>query len=255
MASGHSPACYTSWRDRIQEYAGTDYLYFDLLGRPLHLGRRMRRLAPGAHAGAERHSGAYALRCGRGAASASAGPAILLCPRRSARAGGRGHPTSSRGRHGSGDHAGSRTPGGESQHGRRHVSGRVATTQPWRSGTRTGESLRKRLARLPHAGPPFACLARSRSGTYHNCGFLPPAGRVAGGVSSEGAAAGAVALNAARAIYEELELRDPEGRPLPAVVDCVFGGRTVDELFTVAASVDDALSAVPAELRMRPTQT
>jgi hypothetical protein len=75
---------------------------------------------------------------------------------------------------------------------------------------------------------------------------------VAGGVSDEGAAAGAVALNAARAIYEELELRDPEGRPLPAVVDCVFGGRTVDELFTVAASVDDARSAVPAELQVRP---
>ncbi len=78
---------------------------------------------------------------------------------------------------------------------------------------------------------------------------------MAGGVSYEGATAGAVAWNAARAIYEELELRDTEGRPLPAVVDYVFGGRTVDELFTVAASVDDARSAVPAELRMRPTQT
>ena len=83
------------------------------------------------------------------------------------------------------------------------------------------------------------------SRAFANFGFLPAKGEVAGGVSREGAAAGEAAFASARAVCEELELRDSKGGLVPAEVDYVFGGRTDDEPFTLAASIDEANSAVP----------
>lgn len=90
------------------------------------------------------------------------------------------------------------------------------------------------------------------SRAFDNFGFLPPTGELAGGVSAEGAAAGEAAFAAAQAVYQELELRDSKGRFVPADVEYVFGGRTADEPFTLAASIDDARSVVPATLPIPP---
>jgi hypothetical protein len=90
------------------------------------------------------------------------------------------------------------------------------------------------------------------SRAFANFGFLPPKGEVAGGVSHEGAAAGEAALAAARAVCEELELRDSKGGLVPVEVDYVFGGRTADEPFILTASIDDARSVVPAKLPLPP---
>ena len=90
------------------------------------------------------------------------------------------------------------------------------------------------------------------SRAFANFGFLPPEREVAGGVSRDGAAAGEAAFASARAVCEQLELRDSRGRLVPADVDFVFGGRTDDEPFTLAASIDEAKSAVPARSPIRP---
>jgi len=84
------------------------------------------------------------------------------------------------------------------------------------------------------------------SRTLANYGFLPPAGRLAGGVTFEGERTGAVALAAAQAICKELELRDAHGRLVRTDWIDVFGGRTPDESISVMFTIEHDSASTPA---------
>ena len=85
-----------------------------------------------------------------------------------------------------------------------------------------------------------------------NYGFLPPSGRLAGGVTFHGEQAGANALAAAQAICNELELRDAQGRLAPTDWINVFGARTPDESISVMFTIKHDAAGTLSRSSSRP---
>jgi hypothetical protein len=104
---------------------------------------------------------------------------------------------------------------------------------------------------LPSFDAVRAALADA-SRVLANYGFLPAAGEFAGGVTLEGEQAGAVALAAAQAICDELELRDGRGRLVPTDWINVFGGRTPEESISVMFTIEHDPAGTPARSPHRP---
>ena len=83
---------------------------------------------------------------------------------------------------------------------------------------------------------------------YSNCGFLPRDGAITGGVSEEGARAGADAEAALRAVCEECELRNAQGQLVPSSYLTLIGGRSADDVLLIFAAFDRVSSLVPAPM-------
>jgi hypothetical protein len=89
--------------------------------------------------------------------------------------------------------------------------------------------------------------------SYSNCGFLPGGGAITGGISEEGARAGAAADAALKALCNECELRDSQGQLVPTSYLGIIGGRSPDDVLLIHAAFDRVSSMVPAPLSRRPT--